>query len=180
MIRWLRSVRGKLTSGMNSGEVGGSAVDSGGGKVADEVQRAMVVLVVSSMAANSSRNGGEVRLDVLHSGDTPESNCGCPGDLRMGKTGEEGLYNMGKRLGTKGGLGGDEFELLLSSNGGALARDWSSLAAQKARVSWGKIEGGLGVFIGYFFGKRATKSGDFGEIGSGQKVYARRKLPGGR
>jgi hypothetical protein len=63
----------------------------------------------------------------------------------MGKTGEEGLYNMGKRLGTKRGLGGDEFELLLSSNGGALARDWSSLAAQKARVSWGKIEGGLGV-----------------------------------
>jgi hypothetical protein len=75
--------------------------------------------------------------DVLHSGDTPASNCGRPGDLRMGKTGEKGLYNMGKRLGTKGGLEGDEFELLPSSNGGAPARDWSSLAAQKARVSGG-------------------------------------------
>jgi hypothetical protein len=38
---------------------------------------------------------------------------------------------MRKILGAKGGLGGDEFELLPSSNGGAPARDWSSLAAQK-------------------------------------------------
>jgi hypothetical protein len=59
----------------------------------------------------------------------------------MGKTGEEELYNMGKILATKGGLGGDKFELLPSSNGGASARDWSSLAAQKARVSGGKIVG---------------------------------------
>jgi hypothetical protein len=79
---------------MNSGEVGGSAVDSGGGKVADEVRRAMVVLVASLVAANSFRNSGEVRLDVLHSGDTPASNCGRPGDLRMGKTGQEELYNI--------------------------------------------------------------------------------------
>jgi hypothetical protein len=59
----------------------------------------------------------------------------------MGKIGEKGRYSMTKRLGAKGGLRGDEFELLPSSNGGALARDWSSLAAQKARVLGGKIEG---------------------------------------
>jgi hypothetical protein len=53
---------------------------------------------------------------------------------------------MRKRLGAKGGLWGDEFELLPSSNGGAPVRDWSSLAAQKARLSGGDRRG-LGVFI---------------------------------
>jgi hypothetical protein len=48
---------------------------------------------------------------------------------------------MRKSLEAKGGLGGDEFELLPSSKSGAPVRDWSSLAAQKARVSWGKDRG---------------------------------------
>jgi hypothetical protein len=55
---------------------------------------------------------------------------------------------MRKRLGAKRGLGGEEFELLPSSNGGAPTRDWSSLAAQKVRVSRGKDRGGRGIFIG--------------------------------
>jgi hypothetical protein len=53
----------------------------------------------------------------------------------MGKNGEEGRYSMERRIGIKEGLGGDEFELLPSSNGGAPMRDWGSQAAQKARVS---------------------------------------------
>jgi hypothetical protein len=36
---------------------------------------------------------------------------------------------MRKSLGAKRGVRGNEFELLPSSNGGAPARDWSSLAA---------------------------------------------------
>jgi hypothetical protein len=64
---------------------------------------------------------------------------------------------MRKRLGAKRGLGCDEFELLPSSNGGAPARDWSSLAAQKARVSWGNDRGGLGLFIGEVSWKRGNK-----------------------
>jgi hypothetical protein len=68
---------------------------------------------------------------------------------------------MRKRLGSKRGLGGDEFELLPSSNGGAPARDWSNLAAQKARVSWGKDRGGLGIFIGEVSWKRGNKIGRF-------------------
>jgi hypothetical protein len=63
---------------------------------------------------------------------TLAGNCGHLSNLRMGKTGEKGRYIMRKRLGAKGGLGGDEFEVLLSSNGGAPVRDWSSLAAQKS------------------------------------------------
>jgi hypothetical protein len=47
---------------------------------------------------------------------------------------------MRKRLGAKGGLGGDEFELLPSSNGGIPVRDWSSLAAKKLGFRGGKIE----------------------------------------
>jgi hypothetical protein len=74
--------------------------------------------------------------------------------------GEEGQYSMRKRLGAQRGLGGDEFELLPTSNGGAPARDWSSLAAQKARVWWGKDRGGLGLF-GEVSWKRGTKSGIF-------------------
>jgi hypothetical protein len=66
---------------------------------------------------------------------------------------------MRKMLGAKRGL--DEFELLPSSNGGAPARDWSSLAAQKARVSWGKDRGGLGLFIGGVSWKRGNKIGRF-------------------
>jgi hypothetical protein len=66
---------------------------------------------------------------------------------------------MRKRLGAKRWLGGDEFELLPSSNGGAPARDWSSLAAKKARVSWGKDRGGLGLIIGEVSWKRGNKIG---------------------
>jgi hypothetical protein len=91
----------------------------------------------------------------------------------MGKTGEKGLYNMGKRLGTKGGLGRDEFELLLSSNDGAPARDWSILAAQKVRVSTGKDRGDLGLFIGEVLWKRGKKSGQTRVFfGSGLFPYA--------
>jgi hypothetical protein len=64
---------------------------------------------------------------------------------------------MRKGLEAKGGLGGDEFELLPSSNGGALARDWSSLAAQKARVSGRKDKGGLGLFIGEVSWKKGNE-----------------------
>jgi hypothetical protein len=47
---------------------------------------------------------------------------------------------MEKRIGIKGGLGEDEFELLPSSNGGAPARDWSILAAQKLGFPGEKVE----------------------------------------
>jgi hypothetical protein len=50
------------------------------------------------------------------------------------------------------------------------------MAAQKARVSEGIDRGDLGVFIGYFLGKRAMKSDDFGEIRSGQYTYWERSL----
>jgi hypothetical protein len=71
----LRSVRRRLTGDVNSGEVGGSAVDSsglrrwtpavsGGGKVVDEVRHAIVVLVMSLVAANSSRNSGYGRMEL--------------------------------------------------------------------------------------------------------------------
>jgi hypothetical protein len=46
---------------------------------------------------------------------------------------------MRKRLGAKGGLRGDKFELLPSSNGGAPARDWSS-RLKKLGFHGGKIE----------------------------------------
>jgi hypothetical protein len=46
---------------------------------------------------------------------------------------------MRKRLGAKGGLGGDEFELLPSSNGGAPVRDWSS-RLKKLGFRGGRIE----------------------------------------
>jgi hypothetical protein len=55
-----------------------------------------VVLVAILVAANSSRNGGYRSMELSNFGGTPASNCGCPGDLWMGKTGEEELYNMGK------------------------------------------------------------------------------------
>jgi hypothetical protein len=85
---------------------------------------------------------------------------------------------MRKRLGAKGGLGGNEFELLPSSNGGAPARDWSSLAAHKVRVSWGKDRGDLGVFIGGVSWKRGNEIRHFwrDRIGSREKTYAPRKL----
>jgi hypothetical protein len=88
---------------------------------------------------------------------TPASNYRRTGDLLKGKTGEESKYSMRKRLEVKRGLGGDEFELLPSSNDGAPARDWSSLAAQNARVSWGKDREGLGLFIGEVSWKRGNK-----------------------
>jgi hypothetical protein len=94
-----------------------------------------VVLVMSLVAANSSRNSGYGRMELSNFDWTPASNCSRLGNLCMGKIGEKGRYSMRKRLEAKGGLGGDEFELLPSSNGGAPARDWSSLAAQKATVS---------------------------------------------
>jgi hypothetical protein len=45
-----------------------------GGKVADEVRRATVILVASSVAANSSRNDGYERMKLSNSGGTLASN----------------------------------------------------------------------------------------------------------
>jgi hypothetical protein len=82
---------------------------------------------------------------------------------------------MRKRLGAKGGLGGNEFELLPSSNGDAPARDWSSLAAHKVRVSWGKDRGDLGIFIGGVSWKRGNEIQRFrrDRIGSREKKHTR-------
>jgi hypothetical protein len=77
-----------LTCTMNSGDGGGSVVVPGGrsdglpgGGMVDRMRSAKVVPVASSVAANSSWNDGEVRLDILYSSDTLASNCGCSGAL---------------------------------------------------------------------------------------------------